>query len=179
MATLNAWDMAAAWIAAGGAPNRTVAWLSVSLAESSWNTDAVSPTDARGLYQMEPGSWPESAGPLSEWRDPNYNSRAAVILSGGGVNFAPWDTAYANIYRSGRYAFLQWPEESSAASSYMPYVSALLGNKYYGTVHAPETPGLTGGLPDAIRWYGEVANTVIPVLATRARGIGAAARRAY
>jgi branched-subunit amino acid aminotransferase/4-amino-4-deoxychorismate lyase len=101
------------------------------------------------------------------------------VLSGGGVNFAPWDTAYADIYKSGRYDFLAWPENGSAAEGYMANVSGLLGNKYYGTVTAPQTPGLTGTLPDAIHWYGEVANAVIPVLTTRARGIGAAARRSY
>lgn len=179
MALLNAHQVVSAWVSAGGPSRTALAWASVSIAESSWNTDAVSPTDARGLYQIEPYSWSAQAGSFGNWRDPYSNSRAAVILSGGGVNFAPWDTAYRNIGHTGRYAFLAWPENGSAAASYMPYVQGALGSTYYGTGAPPGVPGLSGTLPDAIKWYGEVAESVLPVLSTRARGIGAAARRLY
>ena len=179
MTVLSAYQMVTYWETNGGPVKLAVAWLSVSLAESSWNTDATSPTDAHGLYQIEPYSWPAGAGSPDRWDDPNANTRAAVILSGGGVNFAPWDTAYADIRSSGRYTFLAWPEAGSAAAGYMPYVQGTLGTSYYGTTVAPDIPGLTGTLPDAIRWYGEAANAIIPNLAHTAKARAAAARRLY
>jgi hypothetical protein len=179
MSILSAYQIVSAWVDNGGPKNRALAWAAVSLSESSWDTEAISPTEARGLYQIEPYSWPDGAGPFTDWIQPDANTKAAIILSGGGVNFAPWDTAYANIEASGRYSFLAWPENGSAAANNMPVVQGDLGTTGYGTTSAPDVPGLTGSLPDAIRWYGEVANTVLPVLASRARGIGSAARRAY
>lgn len=179
MTVLTAYQMVLYWETNGGPPKLALPWISVSRAESSWDTEATSPTDAHGLYQLEPYSWPAGAGNGDNWADPNANSRAAVILSGGGVNFAPWDTAYANIEASGRYSFLAWPENGSAAANWMPTVAGELGTTYYGTTVAPDIPGLTGTLPDAIRWYGEVANTIIPNLAHTARSYGATARRLY
>jgi len=164
MAVLSAHDMADNWIGNGGPRNRTVAWLSVSLAESSWDTEAVSPTDARGLYQVEPYSWPAAAGPLANWDQPGPNSYAAVLLSGGGVNFAPWDTAYADIEATGRYTFLSWPEPGSAADKNMPYVAGLLGSNFYGGTTPPVQPGVDGTLPAALQWYGQATDTLIPLL---------------
>lgn len=179
MALLHAHQVVAYWTGAGGPARTALAWASVSIAESSWDTEATSPTDAHGLYQIEPYSWPAGAGDGSLWRDPAANSKAAVILSGGGSNFAPWDTAYADIGRSGRYTYLAWPEKGSAAARYMPYVQGALGTTAYGTGAAPAEPGLTGTLPDAIRWYGEASNSVIPNLMRAAWRFGEVARRLY
>jgi hypothetical protein len=176
---LTAAQVVQAWLDAEGPKNRALAWAAVSFAESSWETLATSYTNAHGLYQIEPYSWPPGAGPADDWYIPSLNSRAAVLLSGGGVNFAPWDTAYANIASSGRYTYLGWPESGSAAANNMAMVQGELGSSAYGSSVAPEVPGLSGTLPDAIRWYGEVAHTVIPVLSAKARGIGGAARRLY
>jgi hypothetical protein len=169
MAVLDAHTMAQSWIAAGGPLRYTVPWISVSRAESSWNTHAVSPTDARGLYQLEPYSWPAGAGSLDNWTDPVANSRAAVLLSGGGVNFAPWDTAYANIERTGRYRFLAFPEIESAAANNMPVVTAMLGSSYYGNGSPGNEPGITGTLPAALNWYTLTTDAVIPGMIARAR----------
>jgi Lysozyme like domain len=179
VAVLTAYQMVLYWETNGGPSRLALPWISVSRAESSWDTEATSPTDAHGLYQIEPYSWPAGAGDGSRWADPNANSAAAVILSGGGVNFAPWDTAYADIEASGRYSFLAWPENGSAAANRMPEVAGELGTKHYGTLTAPDIPGLTGTLPDAIRWYSEAANAVIPNLAGSAKSYAQRARRLY
>lgn len=179
MTILTAYQVVNAWTTAGGPRNRAVAWAAVSFAESSWDTLATSYTYAHGLWQIEPGSWPPGAGPGSDWPDPDANALAAVILSGGGMNFAPWDTAYANIGATGRYAYLAWPEPGSAAANNMGMVQGEVGGTYYGTSTAPEMPGLTGTLPDAIAWYADVSNAVLPAMTTRARGVSAAARKLY
>lgn len=179
MTVLGAHEMVQAWISAGGPLRYTVPWISVSRAESSWDTEAVSPTDARGLYQLEPYSWPPGAGPIANWTDPVANSQAAVILSGGGVNFAPWDTAYANIGRSGRYTFLAFPEIGSAAADNMPIVTAMLGSGYYGTASNPTEPGITGTLPAALNWYTLTTDAVIPQMIAAARRHSSIARRMF
>lgn len=179
MAILGAYDVVNSWVSVGGPVKLSVAWASVSLAESSWDTEAVSPTDARGLYQIEPYSWPAGAGPLADWIYAERNSLAAVILSGGGVNFAPWDTAYANIGASGRYTFLAWPEPGSAAADNIPYVASLLGTHYFGGPVPVSYPGITGTLPDALRWYSEATNSVLPILTAAARQLRSTAQRMY
>jgi hypothetical protein len=172
-------EVASFWVANGGPAKSAVAWASVSRAESSWDTEAVSPTDARGWYQIEPYSWPAGAGDISGWDQPGPNSRAAVLLSGGGVNFAAWDTAYADINASGRYTFLAWPENGSAAWDNMPTVAGMLGTTYYGGVTPPVVPGLSGTLPDALRWYAQQSDVVLPALITATRAYSDLARRMY
>lgn len=179
MPILDAHEVVDTWVAQGGPKKYAVAWAAVSLAESSWNTDAVSPTDAHGLYQIEPYSWSPEAGPGDRWNQAGPNTLAAIVLSGGGTNFAPWDTAYADIGRSGRYNYLSWPEAGSAAYNNMPKIQAMVGKGGYGPVSKVVTPGLTGTLPDAIRWYNEAAHTVIPKLAADLRRTQAQARRMY
>jgi hypothetical protein len=163
----------------GGPDNRSVAWLSVALAESSWNTGARSPTGAVGLYQFEPYSWPANLGSFSLATDPGYNTLAMLDLSGGGANFAPWDTAYANIYASGRYAFLNWPEQGSAAWNNMGWVAAQLTGVPFHNPSPPGQPGLDGTLPGAIGWYRQVSGAVTPALAARLHRTMAVTARLY
>lgn len=168
MTILTPHEAAGWWENVGGPANRVVAWVSVALAESSLNTEAISPASARGLYQIEPYSWPAGAGPFGFWNQPGANSLAALLLSGHGVNFAPWDTAYRDIYASGRYTFLGWPERGSAAWNNMPYVAARvgaggqIGAGGQGDPAGPNVPGFTGTLPSALDWYAKVTHQAIP-----------------
>lgn len=164
---------------AGGIDNRTVAWVSVALAESSLRTDAVSPTGAVGLYQVEPYSWPITIGPFSDATDPVQNTRAMIFLSEGTDNFAPWDTAYADIYASGRYTFLSWPEKGSAAWSNMGYVAAALGGIPHISSTPPVQPGLDGSLPGAIAWYRQVSGLVTPALSAKLHRVSARVAMQY
>lgn len=170
---LNATQMFDAWTGNGGAANKAVAWLSVALAESSWDADALSPTGAEGLYQIEPYSWPSLAGPYSNAYNPGFNTLAAIMLSAGGTNFAPWDTAYANIYASGRYSFLAWPEVGSAAWNNFGPVRAALSGIPFTNPGPPPQPGIDGSLPGAIAWYQQVAFQSVPALSNRLRAITA------
>lgn len=163
----------------GGPDNRSVAWISVSLAESSWTTDALSPTGAVGLYQVEPYSWPSQLGSFDMATDPGYNTLAMLDLSGGGANFAPWDTAYANIYASGRYSFLNWPEQGSAAWNNMGYVAGILSGIPYHSTTPPVQPGLDGSLPDAIAWYQQVSVSAAPAILNRLHAAMAVTGRLY
>jgi hypothetical protein len=179
MTVISPWIAAQAWLAGGGHINATAMWVAVGVSESSLNTDAVSPTDARGIWQIEPYSWPRGAGPISNWANPNSNAAAAVILSGGGVNFAPWDTAYRNIYQSGRYSYLHWPEPGSAAANNLPWVLAHLGTRAFGTEAAPAEPGLANTLPQALAWYAAATNFGLPVLNNQVKAKRAATRRLF
>lgn len=163
----------------GGPDNRDVAWLSVSLAESSWEVDAVSPTGAVGLYQVEPYSWPARLGSFDMATDPGYNTLAMLDLSGGGMNFAPWDTAYANIYASGRYSYLNWPETGSAAERNFGYVAAQLTGLPYTNPQPPSQPGIDDTLPGAIAWTDQTAGAYVPALRRRLALTAAVTGRMY
>lgn len=176
---LNSQQMADWYKSEGGPDKRVVQWLSVALAESSWETDVVSPTGATGLYQIEPYSWPAQLGPYSLVTDPGYNTLAMLDLSGGGMNFAPWDTAYANINSSGRYTYLAWPETGSAAYNNFVFVATALGTSIGQGVPPPPRPGIDGTVPDGIAWYGQAAGVVIPQLVSGARRVHSIARRSY
>lgn len=179
MSRLTPREAAAAWESAGGPSDRVVAWVAVAVAESSLDTDAVSPAGALGLWQIMPDNFGGAHVPLSQWRDPFSNALVAVRLSAGGMNFAPWDTAYRNINATGRYAFLNWPETGSAAWNNMPYVSASLGGTSHVAPAPPVQPGVTGTLPAALDWYAKSTYHVIPALITRTRRLNAAVSGLY
>jgi hypothetical protein len=179
MTILRAIQVADYFIQAGGPKNRAVAWTAVAMGESDFNTEAKSPVGATGLWQFMPGSWPAECGLFSNATNPYTNARATVILSGGGVNFAPWDSSYKDIYKSGRYSFLAWPEVGSADYANIPRAQALIGNKSYGSITPPVQPNITGTLPAALSWYSQVANSVAPGLTRSILGSSAAARKQY
>lgn len=135
-----------AWNAAGGQTGRAVEFTAIAVAESSLDTNAISPAGALGLWQIMPANFAPLGVDQGQWYVPVVNARAAVLLSGRGSNCAAWDTAYANIGRSGRYRFLGWPERGSAAWNNLSYVAAHLG----GTITPPPgaAPALTVGGQD-------------------------------
>jgi hypothetical protein len=158
---------------------KTVAWAAVFLGESSWNTRAESPVGARGIAQFMPGSWPIQCGPYSNAWLLDPSCEATYILSGGGNNFAPWDSAYRDIYISGRYSFLAWPEIGSADYNNIRIVAAMLGPGYTAKMVPDSQPGITGTLPGAIAWYGQTAKTVLPRIQRRTQSYSPIARRLY
>lgn len=153
MTQLSIPQIAGWWEREGGPSTRTVEWVAISLAESSGFTDAVSVTNAIGLWQEEPDHAGEYGYPVSALFDPQVNAFIAVRLSGYGTNCAAWDTAYANIYASGRYGFLGYPEHGSAAWNNLATVANVLGRSAIPGGPAPTQPGLGQDLPAAIaRW---------------------------
>lgn len=159
--------------------NRAVAWVSVAYSESGFNTRAESPVGARGLYQFMPGSWPPQAGFYANAFDPYWNTVAMRYLSGDGMNFAPWDSAYRNINASGRYSYLAWPEAGSAVSNNMWLIAGLMGVSPPTALHPPAQPGVSNQMPAALTWYSQATHTVLPRSTAQMRGLFARSRRLY
>jgi hypothetical protein len=179
MTILTAKQVAQYWVDNGGSASRAVVWVAVAYGESSFDADAVSVDDAVGLWQFIRGSWPIQCGPFSNAKDPGVNAFATSILSGQGQNFAPWDSSYRDIGRSGRYKFLSWPEAGSADYNNIPRVAAMLGRGYHAQIVPDRQPGITGTLPGALSWYSEASGKVIPRIQRRSRGYGTVAARLF
>ena len=106
-------ELAALAIASGFDPRTPVPGLSdseavvavaVALAEAGGRTQAVSPTNDVGVWQINmPAHQPAHPDWTESWlKDPVHNGQAAAVVSGGGQNWRPWTT-----FRTGRYrAFL-------------------------------------------------------------------------
>lgn len=142
MTELTALEVADLWVAAGGPRSRVTEWTAVALEESGWRTDAVSSVGAIGLYQFMPGTAAEFGYSPGDMYDPRKASRACVLLSGHGTNCAAWDSCYANIYSSGRYSFLGYPERGSNVYGAIPLVAAALGTHKIGGGAPPPVPGV-------------------------------------
>lgn len=135
---LSAMEVANWWQFAGGRWETAAQWVAIAMAESSLDADAVSPTDAIGLWQIESYNTSWYSGPRSELFRPQINAQAAYYGSGGGGNCAPWDTCYADINRSGRYRYLPGPEVGSAAWNNL--------HAAYNAIGQVGKTGATGGL---------------------------------
>jgi len=179
MRMVSARQVAQSLVNNGCPSSRVVAWAAVALGESGWDLDAESPVGARGLFQFMPGSWPIECGPYDNAWQLDPSCLAAMILSSQGQNFAPWDSAYNDIYISGRLSFLSWPQPDSADYRLMVNVAADLGPGYHAQIVPNSTPGLTPTLPGALSWYATTTNNVLPRLKRVARGYAANANRTY
>ena len=114
MTRRSAGEVAKYWTGAGGAANRQVEWVAISMGESGLDDAAVSPDGAIGLWQIMPFNAHYGGGSVGDLYDPAYNAKVAVIMSSNGANCAAWDSCYADIGRSGRYSYLSYPEKGSA-----------------------------------------------------------------
>lgn len=179
MTFLTAREVAQHLVDNGCPSNSVVAWCAVSYGESDFDTRAESPVGARGIFQFMEGSWPIQCGPYDNAWDPDISSFAAMILSGQGRNFAPWDSAYLDIYLSGRLSFLAWPEAGSADWELLPKIAAMLGTGYHAQIVPLATPSVGGALPGALSWYATTTNTVLPSLRRRVHGYAVNANRTY
>jgi len=86
----------ALWDGAGGNPASAFTAAEVAMAESGGNPDAISPTDDRGLWQVNASHGPEMAT-----LNPYGNARAAVAISDDGTNWSAW-TTYRDGLETGR-----------------------------------------------------------------------------
>lgn len=127
MTVHSASDVAAIWTRAAGSSERAVEWTAIATGESSRDDQIVSPAGAIGLWQIMPFNAHWGGGSVSDLYDPDYNARVAVLMSGNGANCAAWDSCYLDIYRSGRYSYLGYPEQGSADYNLIPVIAALIG----------------------------------------------------
>lgn len=161
---LTARQVADVWEAEGGPVSRAVEWVAIAMGESSFYTNAVSSAGAIGLWQIMPFHAGEFGITVDSLYDPRTNALVAVGLSGHGANCAAWDSCYRNIYASGRYGFLGYPEQGSADWNNIPTVANLLG-QHPGPAPPPApTPGVTSDLPAATARWQDLAGRQLPGL---------------
>lgn len=127
MAVRSAREVADAWFVAGGPDSRQVEWVAIAMGESSLNDSVVSPAGAIGVWQIMPFNASIGGGTVEDLYDIAYNARVAVLMSSYGTNCAAWDSCYKNIYASGRYKTLAYPEVGSADYNNLAIAAVALG----------------------------------------------------
>lgn len=80
------------WRSEGGNASEAFTAAEIAMAESGGRSNAISPTDDFGLWQIN-----GSHGSLASL-NPQTNARAAVLISDNGRDWEPWTT-----YRTGSY----------------------------------------------------------------------------
>lgn len=179
MTVLSAVQVADYWVGAGGPKNRAVEWVAIAIGESSLDDAAVSPVGAIGLYQVMPFNAAPNGVSVGDLYDPEINSRVAVQMSGGGTNCAAWDSCYANIYASGRYSFLAWPEVGSADYNNLATAAAEIGGTVLSPTGDPGQPGTADTLPATIAELQRTANRNLPADILAIRRVTAVAALLY
>lgn len=160
-------QIAAYWVSAGGPSDRSTEWAGICNAESGRDDEAVSPDGAIGLWQIMPFNAHIGGGGVGDLFDPTYNAKVAVIMSGGGTNCAAWDSCYVNIFRSGRYRYLSWPESDSSAWRSIIAASAGLGTDTTGGASLGSVPSLADGMASAVDDVRVLATIAIPNLTSQ------------
>lgn len=140
-------DVAGFWQGAGGPANRDVEWVAIAMGESSLDDHAVSSAGAIGLWQTMPFHAAEFGISVDSLYDPRTNALVTVVMSGHGTNCAAWDSAYANIYASGRYSFLAYPEVGSADYNNIPIAASEIGKNVPSLTNRP-VPSFPGSSVD-------------------------------
>lgn len=170
-------DVARFWTGAGGPANRAVEWVAISLGESSWDDQAVSPAGAIGLWQIMPFNAAPNGVTVAQLYDPSYNALVAVLMSGGGTNCAAWDSCYVDIEATGRLTFLGYPEVGSADYNNLPIAQAAVSGHGYGGLTDPGSPGVPDPLVNGITGIQLIAGTYIPAVTAAMLKTNAAAAR--
>jgi Lysozyme like domain len=128
-----------------GAKNtwNTVYAVEICLAESGGNTDAISPTGARGLWQIILFASRASYINDSNWRDPVVNAHAMIILSGNMQNWAPWTPAWADPNNANYGGYLHTPQAGSAAEGHQEVARQAVTEYFLHPPTGPSGPALT------------------------------------
>lgn len=166
-------------VLAGMPRNRCTEFTAIGECESSLDDQAVSPVGAIGVWQIMPATAQGVGIQPSALYNPDVNARAAVLVSGGGGNCAPWDTCYADINRSGRYTFLNWPEPGSCASDHLSGISVVTGTHNSGGGAEPAYPGVQRTILHTVDVLGILAHQAMPGYGRGVRSWTQAAGRLY
>lgn len=183
MTQLTALEVADYWIGAGGPKSRAVEWVAIAIGESGLDTAATSPVGAAGLWQIMPFNAAPYGYTPAQLYDPHVNAVVTVAMSGGGVNCAAWDSAYRNIFISGRYQYLAYPEPGSADWRNIAVAAAELAGHGMTAITAGPQPDTVTDLGAATREWQQLGEVRVPAV-TRAvvqttRAISAVGRRGW
>lgn len=173
MALLTAVQVADYWVGAGGPKSRAVEWVAIAMGESGLVTDVVSPAGAIGIWQIMPFNAAPNGATVSQLYDPSVNARVAVQMSGGGTNCAAWDSAYADIARSGRYTYLAYPEMGSADYNNLAAAAAELAGHGLGGITPPGRPGVDDTLSGTVPKIQAAGARALPAYTLRASRVAA------
>lgn len=130
-----------------GSPFAVVPAVAVALAESGGDTNAVSPSDDHGLWQINRIHFGALGLNDRNVYDPNVNAWAAIQVSNRGRNWAPWCTAWVNPGRDCGHGQLSVPQEGSPAGSNLLYVAHTLNVQ--GVAAGPVGPPPSAANQDA------------------------------
>ena len=158
-------EVADYWEMEGGPRSRDVEWVAIAMGESGLDDSALSPAGAIGLWQIMPFHAAEFGITVDSLYDPRTNAMVAVSLSGHGTNCAAWDSCYANIYASGRYSFLAWPERGSADYNNLPAAANELGQNPPYTKSVAPPPWYSSDYAQALAHNQYMTQRVLPGIA--------------
>ncbi|HYB15638.1 MAG TPA: LysM peptidoglycan-binding domain-containing protein [Streptosporangiaceae bacterium] len=91
--TLGCSGLEALWEAAGGSQAEAFTAAEIAMAESGGQQYALSPTNDYGYWQIN-----GSHGPAMATFNPMGNAKAAIVISGDGLNWDPWTTYVTGAY---------------------------------------------------------------------------------
>jgi hypothetical protein len=120
-------NVAAIWERNGGASSHVTVAVSVSMAESGGNSNARSPSNDWGLWQINATNFGTLGVNEADILDPDVNARCAIRMSGNGTNWAPWCTCWDNPGRDCGHGYLPNPQSGSPAGNQVIHVAAVLG----------------------------------------------------
>lgn len=165
MTVVTGGQVAAAWERNHGPASRAAEFTAIGMSESSLDDSAVSPAGALGIWQIMPFWFAHFGYPTDEYRNLDIQAVMTIAISGLGTNCAAWDSCYRDIYRSGRYAFLGWPEEGSAAYANIPVADVTSGQGGGGVPPHDRYPGVTATIEATLADFGAMSGRHMPQLA--------------
>lgn len=118
--------LARLWLSCGGQRADVVSAVAVSLAESGGNSNAISPANDYGLWQINEINFARYQLNAQTALDPVRNCFVAVAMSAGGDNWAPWCTAWADPGRHCGHGYLHTPQPGSSAYRFIDEVAMVL-----------------------------------------------------
>lgn len=151
--------VASLWTRNGGALSARVNAVAVCMAESGGNSDAVSPADDHGLWQINRVNFDHFGVDDQSVLDPDRNAKIAIAMSSNGFNWAPWCTCWINPGPNCGHGLLRSPQTGSPAAGQLARVAANLGA---GPVSA-DAPAPTGPLDDVHNMWGQFQRFVGPL----------------
>lgn len=155
-------EVADAWLRNHGPASRASEFVAIGMSESSLDDAAVSPAGALGIWQIMPFWFDHFGYPQDEYTNLDIQAVITIGISGLGTNCAAWDSCYQDIYRSGRYAFLGWPEAGSAAYANIPVADVTSGQGGGGGPGHDRYPGVTATIGATLADFAALSGKHMP-----------------